>query len=55
MESAELLGAEDGYSEGLRLVARLVRLTFPKSPLEIPVAERSRTVKAYYAQKARFP
>jgi len=55
MESAELLGVEEVYSQGLQVVARLLGLTLPELALETAVAEHSQTVKAYYAQKASFP
>lgn len=55
MESAELPAVEGAYRKGLRVVARLLGLTLPKLALETAVAEHSRTVNAYYAQKAAFP
>jgi len=55
MESAELLGVEEAYSKGLRVVARLLGLNLSELALETGVAEHSRTVKAYYDQKATFP
>lgn len=55
MESAELLGVDGAYSKGLGVLARLLGLTLPELALETSVAEHSRTVKAYYAQKAAFP
>ena len=55
MESAELLGVEEAYSKGLRVVARLLGLNLSELVLETGVAEHSQTVKAYYHQKAAFP
>jgi hypothetical protein len=55
MESAELLGVEGAYRKGLRVMARLLGLTLPELALETSVAEHSRTVKTYYAQKPAFP
>ncbi|HEY5573999.1 MAG TPA: ISKra4 family transposase [Anaerolineales bacterium] len=55
IESAELLGVEEAYSKGLRVVARLLGLNLPELALETSVAEHSQTVKAYYTQKATFP
>jgi len=55
MESAELLAVEGAYRKGLRVVARLLGLTLPELALETAVAEHSRAVQAYYAQKAAFP
>jgi hypothetical protein len=55
MESAELLGVEEAYSKGLRVVSRLLGLNVPELALETSVAEDSQMVKAYYTQKATFP
>jgi hypothetical protein len=55
MESAELLGVEEAYSKGVRVVSRLLGLNLPELALETSVAEHSQTVKAYYHQKAAFP
>ena len=55
MESAEMLGVEDAYSKGLRVVARLLGLNLSELALETSVAEHSQSVKAYYHQKATFP
>jgi hypothetical protein len=55
MESAELLGVEEAYSKGLRVVARLLGLNLPELALETSVAEDSQNVKADYDQKAPFP
>jgi hypothetical protein len=55
MESAELLGVEEAYSKGLRVVSRLLGLNLAELALETAVAEHSQMVKAYYAQKAAFP
>ena len=55
MESAELLGVEEAYSKGLRVVARLLGLNLSELVIETGVAEHSQTVKAYYNQKATFP
>jgi len=55
MESAELLGVEEAYSKGLRVVARLLGLNLSELVLETSVAEHSQSVKAYYHQKASFP
>jgi len=55
MESAELLGVEEAYSKGLRVVARLLSLNLSELALETSVSEQSQSVKAYYDQKAPFP
>ena len=55
MESAELLGVEEAYSKGLRVVARLLGLNLSELVIETGVAEGSQTVKAYYDQKETFP
>lgn len=55
MESAELLGAEEAYTKGLRVISRLLGLNVPELALETSVAEHSQAVKAYYHQKAAFP
>ena len=55
MESAELLGVEEAYSKGLRVVVRLLGLNLSELALETSLAEDSQMVKAYYDQKAAFP
>jgi len=55
MENAELLGVEGAYSKGLQVMARLLGLELSELALENSVAEDSRSVKAFYAQKAAFP
>lgn len=55
MESAELLGVEEAYDKGLRVVARLLGLNLPELALETCVAEHSQSVKAYYHQKTACP
>jgi len=55
MENAELLGVEGAYDKGLQVLERLLGLKLSELALENRVAEDSRTVKAFYAQKAAVP
>ena len=55
MENAELLGVEGAYDKGLQVLDRLLGLKLSELALENRVAEDSRTVKAFYTQKAAFP
>jgi len=55
MESAELLGVEEAYSKGLRVVARLLGLNLSELVLETSVSEHSQSVKGLLHQKAPFP
>lgn len=52
MESAEMLGVEEAYGKGLRIIARLLGLELSTLALETSVMEHSQSVKAYYRQKA---
>jgi hypothetical protein len=55
MESAELLSADGAYDKSVQVLHRLLDLDVPQSALETSVSEHSRTVKAFYRQKAKFP
>ncbi len=55
LESAELLGVEEAYSKGWRVVARLLGLNLSELVLETSVSEHSQSVKAYYDQTEPFP
>lgn len=52
IESAEMLGVEEAYGNGLQIIARLLGLELPTLALETSVMEHSQSVKAYYRQKA---
>jgi len=55
MECATLLGVEEAYDKGLRVLARLLGLDLSELALETAVREQSQEVEAYYEQKEPFP